>query len=124
VDNVLQKNTVTNSGGTRERNRRSNIGWRKAALLAGLWLAAECVVLFPALYLQGDLFTRQDWRVPGFSTAELLQTELSMITLISACLLGRHYRSWKFVCFFVGLSVIAVYAFALSLFAPPVQSPA
>ncbi len=100
----------------RNEDDQRALGWGKAALLAGAWVFGGSVIFFPLLHWQGDMFLRQDWTVPSFSTAELLQSELSIVAVITACLLGRRYRSWRFVLLFVCLSVIAVYGFAISLF--------
>lgn len=101
----------------RKDSNRTALGWGKAAILAGAWFLGGSVVLFPVLHWQGDVFLRQNWQVPGFSVSELIQSEIALVAVIAICLLGRHYRSWKFVFCFFCFSVIAVSGFALSVLA-------
>jgi hypothetical protein len=108
---------MTADNGYRKESSRTTLGWGRAAILAGAWVLGGSVVLFPVLHWQGDVFLQQNWQVRGSSIAELIQTEITAVAVIAACLLGRHYRSWKFVFCFFGFSVIAVSGFALSVLA-------
>jgi len=101
----------------RKESNRTALGWGRAAMLAGAWVLGGSVVLFPVLHWQGDVFLQQNWQVPVFSTSELIQTEIALVTVIAMCLLGRYYRSWKFVFCFFCFSVIAVSGFTLSVLA-------
>ena len=94
------------------------MGWGKAVLFAILWFAVGVVILVPLLFTQAKIFLRNNWFVPGFSTAELVQAEFLAVMAILALIIGWLHRSWKIVillsaCAIAGALLLGSLMFAL-----------
>jgi hypothetical protein len=92
---LVLENCERDMNSPQDADRRPATGWNKALRLAILWFAVGVIVPVPLLIVQAKVLLRNDRGVPGFSTAELVQTEFFAVMAVLALLIGWLHRSWK-----------------------------